>query len=72
MCERHARDTGHELWFSVVIAVLLLLRRALLHAAFSRPEVIESDYAYLARILPFYWMLAIMFVLSGVMRGAAK
>ena len=28
--------------------------------------------SYLARILPFYWMLAIMFVLSSIMRGAGE
>ena len=59
--------------FSVVIAVLLLLTGRFCMRLFSTdPEVIESGYAYLARILPFYWMLAIMFVMSGVMRGAGE
>ena len=38
----------------------------------TEPAVIESGFSYLARILPFYWMLAIMFVLSSIMRGAGE
>ena len=36
------------------------------------PGVIDAGMAYLNRIMPFYWMLAIMFVLNSVMRGAGE
>ncbi|MEG1380812.1 MAG: MATE family efflux transporter [Ruthenibacterium sp.] len=56
---------------SVTIAVMLLLTGRFWMSLFSSsPAVIESGLAYLVRILPFYWMLAIMFILNGIMRGA--
>lgn len=59
--------------FSVLVAALLLPTGRFCMRLFStEPAVIESGFAYLARILPFYWMLAIMFVLSSIMRGAGE
>lgn len=59
--------------FSVLAAALLLpLGRLCMHLFSPDAAVIESGYAYLVRILPFYWMLAIMFVANGVMRGAGE
>lgn len=36
------------------------------------PEVISAGVAYLQRILPFFWMLSILFILNGVIRGAGE
>ena len=59
--------------FSVLVAALLLPTGRFCMRLFStEPAVIESGFSYLARILPFYWMLAIMFVLSSIMRGAGE
>lgn len=58
---------------SVLAAALLLpLGRLCMHLFSPEAAVIESGYAYLSRILPFYWMLAIMFVANGIMRGAGE
>lgn len=75
--ERVHKGTVATLWmscgFSVLVAVLLLPTGRFCMRLFStEPAVIESGFAYLARILPFYWMLAIMFVLSSIMRGAGE
>ncbi len=53
-------------------AVLLPLGRLCMHLFSSEPAVIESGYAYLVRILPFYWMIALMFAANGIMRGAGE
>ena len=75
--ERVHKGTVATLWmscgFSVLVAALLLPTGRFCMRLFStEPAVIESGFAYLARILPFYWMLAIMFVLSSIMRGAGE
>ncbi|MEG1549515.1 MAG: MATE family efflux transporter [Ruthenibacterium sp.] len=58
---------------SVSIAIALLFTGRFWMSLFSTsPAVIESGLAYLVRILPFYWMLAIMFILNGIMRGAGE
>ncbi len=38
----------------------------------SEPAVIAAGVAYLHRLLPFYYLLAIMFTLNAVMRGAGE
>lgn len=53
-------------------AVLLPLGRLCMHLFSPEPAVIESGYAYLVRILPFYWMIALMFAANGIMRGAGE
>ena len=75
--ERVHKGTVATLWmscgFSVLVAALLLPTGRFCMRLFStEPALIESGFAYLARILPFYWMLAIMFVLSSIMRGAGE
>ena len=57
---------------ALVAALLLPTGRFCMRLFSTEPAVIESGFAYLARILPFYWMLAIMFVLSSIMRGAGE
>lgn len=58
---------------SVSIAICLLFTGRFWMSLFSTsPAVIDSGMAYLVRILPFYWMLAIMFILNGIMRGAGE
>ena len=55
----------------VVAAVFLIPLGPFMMQLFSQsPGVIDAGMAYLNRIMPFYWMLAIMFVLNSVMRGA--
>ena len=57
---------------ALVAALLLPTGRFCMRLFSTEPAVIESGFSYLARILPFYWMLAIMFVLSSIMRGAGE
>ena len=58
---------------SVSIGICLLFTGRFWMSLFSTsPAVIDSGMAYLVRILPFYWMLAIMFILNGIMRGAGE
>jgi len=38
----------------------------------DEPMVIEAGMAYLTRIAPFFWMMAIFIVLNSVMRGAGE
>lgn len=57
----------------VVAAVFLIPLGPFMMQLFSQsPGVIDAGMAYLNRIMPFYWMLAIMFVLNSVMRGAGE
>lgn len=58
---------------SIALAVLLLpIGRYCLQLFTPDAEVIEFGYAYLMRVLPFYWLQAIMFVFSSIMRGAGE
>ena len=58
---------------NLVLSVLLLLFSPLLMRMFSPSDpVIAAGMAYLYRILPFHWLLAILFVINGVMRGAGE
>lgn len=59
--------------FSIVLSVLTLVFGEYLMQLFSNsPTTIASGMAYLWRILPFYFLFAIMFVLNCVMRGAGE
>ena len=58
---------------SVGISVLLLpLSGSLMRLFNPDVEVIQAGVAYLVRLLPFYSLLAIMFMLNGAMRGAGQ
>ncbi len=57
--------------FAVFAGLLLsVIGRYALGLFTNDAVVINSGMAYLSRITPFYWMLAIMFMLNGIMRGA--
>ena len=59
--------------FSVIIALVIIPLGPFFMRLFnSDPAVIAAGVAYLNRILPFYTMLAVMFTLNGVMRGAGE
>ncbi|MEG0305104.1 MAG: MATE family efflux transporter [Oscillospiraceae bacterium] len=59
--------------FSIAAALILMPFGDFLMRMFSTEQaVIDSGMAYLTRIMPFYSMLAIMFVLNSVMRGAGE
>lgn len=59
--------------FSIVTAALIYPLSGFCMRLFSsEPAVIASGVAYLHRILPFFWMLAISFVLNSIMRGAGE
>ncbi len=58
---------------SIVIGVLLLFTGPFLMRLFSPDAaVIEAGMAYLYRILPFYAILSLLFIINGVMRGAGE
>ncbi|MEG1874483.1 MAG: MATE family efflux transporter [Angelakisella sp.] len=60
-----------SMWVSVGVGILLLLGgRAMMHLFSPSPAVIDAGWAYLVRIVPFYWMLACLFLLNSIMRGA--
>lgn len=58
---------------SVALAVLLLpVGRLCMRLFTTDAAVIEFGYGYLVRVLPFYWLQAIMFVFNSIMRGAGE
>lgn len=58
---------------SLALAVLLLPVGRFCMQLFTTDEaVIEFGYGYLIRVLPFYWIQAIMFVFNSIMRGAGE
>lgn len=58
---------------SIALAVLLLPAGRLCMRLFTNDAVvIEFGYGYLVRVLPFYWLQAIMFVFNSIMRGAGE
>jgi putative MATE family efflux protein len=58
---------------SVVVSILLVvLARPLMHLFSAEPAVIEAGRVYLVSVVPFYFLLAILFVLNGAMRGAGS
>ena len=59
--------------FSLAATALLIpLGPAFMRLFSDSPGVIDAGMAYLYRIMPFYWMLAIMFTFNSVMRGAGE
>ena len=58
---------------SIVIAAILFPLGEFFMSLFNQsPDVIASGCEYLYRILPFYWMLSITFILNGSLRGAGS
>ena len=58
---------------SVVIAAILYPLGGFFMSLFNQsPDVIASGCEYLYRILPFYWMLSITFIINGSLRGAGS
>jgi Na+-driven multidrug efflux pump len=58
---------------SILIAIILFPLDEFFMSLFNQsPEVISSGCEYLYRILPFYWMLSITFILNGSLRGAGS
>lgn len=59
--------------FSVIVALLLLPAGPFLIEMFSRdPEVIQSGMIYLRSVMPFYFLLSVLFILNAIMRGAGE
>ncbi len=57
----------------VSLGIFVILTGRYMMMMFSRdPAVIDAGMAYLNRVLPFYAMLATLFILNGVMRGAGE
>ena len=58
---------------SLVISVVVYPLSDLLMRMFSQsPDVIEAGVYYLHALLPFYFLCAILFILSAVLRGAGS
>lgn len=57
-------------WSIAVGAALYPLSALCMHLFSDDPAVIAAGVAFLHRILPFYALLAVFFMLNGVMRGA--
>jgi putative MATE family efflux protein len=60
------------LGFSVLGLLLIPTGPWLMRLFSDEPAVIASGMAFLNRIMPFYWMLAILFVLNSTIRGAGE
>lgn len=62
-----------SLLVSVIISVSLIPAGPILLRMFNdTPAVIEAGMAYLYRILPFYGLLALLFTINGIIRGAGE
>lgn len=75
--DRIRHGTKAALCLSMSVCVVLggltiLFARPLMGIFSSSPDVINAGVAYLYRILPFYWMCALFFILCSVMRGAGE
>lgn len=58
---------------SLAISVIVYPLSAVLMRMFSQsPEVIEAGVYYLHALLPFYFLCAVLFILSAVLRGAGS
>lgn len=58
---------------NLVISAILLLVGPWLMRLFSPSEpVIQAGLVYMYRVLPFHWLLATMFIINGIMRGAGE
>lgn len=55
-----------------IVAILYPLGGFFMSLFNQSPDVIASGCEYLHRILPFYWMLSITFILNGSLRGAGS
>lgn len=53
-------------------AFLLPLGPQFMRLFSESPAVVDAGMAYLNRIMPFYWLLAILFTFNSVMRGAGE
>ncbi len=56
----------------VISAVLLLIGPMLMRLFSPSDSVIQAGLVYMYRVLPFHWLLATMFVVNGIMRGAGE
>ena len=64
---------GMSVGFSVLVGAALYPLSALCMRLFTTdPAVVASGVAFLHRILPFYSVLSIMFIINAVMRGAGE
>lgn len=75
--ERIGKGTRDALMLTLGSAVLLsslilIFGRALLYLFINDAAVVEEGMLVLTRIAPFYFMLGIIFLLGGVMRGAGS
>ena len=61
-----------SLSFSLIGLLVIPAGPFLMRMFSDEPAVIASGMAFLVRILPFYWLLAFLFVLNSVMRGAGS
>lgn len=55
---------------TAIAAIVLPLGRSLLYLFNRDPEVIEAGMAYLLRVVPFFIILMVQFMLTSVLRGA--
>ncbi|MEG0457810.1 MAG: MATE family efflux transporter, partial [Oscillospiraceae bacterium] len=56
---------------SLVLAIIMVPTAPYLMQLFNNnPAVIDAGVQYLIRIMPFYSLLSVLFILNGVMRGA--
>lgn len=56
----------------LVSALIYPLSGILMRMFSSTPEVIDAGVSYLHQLLPFYFLLAILFMFCGVLRGAGE
>ena len=56
----------------VICPIILIFARPLLMMFNDDPLVIESGLAYLNRVIPFFVLLSLLFILSGALRGAGE
>ena len=56
----------------VICPIILIFSRPLLMMFNDDPLVIESGLAYLNRVIPFFVLLSLLFMLSGALRGAGE
>lgn len=75
--DRVREGTHSTIKLSVAVSIasgilLLVFGKQLMGLFDSSPDVVAAGMAYLNRIVPFYWMLAVLFTLNSVMRGAGE
>ncbi len=57
-------------WAVIGCTVMLTLGRPLIGVFNKEAAVIETGYAYILRLEPFYWIYVVFFILNAVMNGA--